>query len=92
MRKAAAFLNKAMEITIFVQCLKKYAALAEGHIPNVEEKRQCLASVNSYLGIIAHYKTYTFRKAQMMRYFGCRLKTHFAVPQSVKKILLKSAF
>ena len=76
----------------FEQCLKKYAALAEAHLPNVEEKKQCRASVNSYLGIIAHYKTYTFRKAQMMRYFGGRLKTHFAVPQSVKKILFKSAF
>ena len=63
MRKAASFLNKAMEITIFVQRLKKYAALAEAYLPNVEEKRQCLASVNSYLGIMTHYKTYTFRKA-----------------------------
>jgi hypothetical protein len=73
----------------FVQCLKKYTALAEAHLPNVEEKRQCRASVNSYLGIIAHYKTYTFRKAQIMRYFENRLNAHFFVPLDLKKIVLK---
>lgn len=73
----------------FVQCLKKYAAVAESHLPSAEEKRQCLASVNSYLGIMAHYKTYTFRKVQIMRYFESRLKTHFFIPLDIKKIVLK---
>jgi len=73
----------------FVQSLKKYAAVAESHLPSAEEKRQCLASVNSYLGIMAHYKTYTFRKVQIMRYFESRLKTHFFIPLDIKKIVLK---
>ena len=63
----------------------------KAHLPNVEEKTQCRASINSYLGIMAHYKTYTFRKTQVLRYFDGRFKTHFAVPLSVKKILLKRA-
>lgn len=73
----------------FVQRLKKYAALAEAHLPSAEEKTQCRASINSYLGIMTHYKTYTFRKAQIMRYFENRLKTHFFIPLDIKKIVLK---
>lgn len=74
----------------FVQVIKKYAGLAEAHKPSTDEKRKCLASVNSYLGILAHYKTYSFRKEQIIRYFESRLKAHFSVPLSVKKIMLKS--
>ena len=71
----------------FVDCLKKYATLANKHKLSKEEKQNCLSSVNSYLGIMSHYKTYNFRKKQILRYFEKWLKKSYKVDSCVKKIV-----
>ncbi len=73
----------------FVQCLKKYAALAEDHKLNPQERLKCLSSINSYLGIMLHYKTHNFRKKQILLYFKKYLKNYFFVEQDIKKIIKK---
>ena len=52
-----------------------------------EEKQNCLSSVNSYLGIMSHYKTYNFRKKQILRYFEKWLKKSYCIPENCKKIM-----
>lgn len=76
----------------FVETLKKYAYLADDHLLTYEEKTQCRASINSYLGIMAHYKTYTFRKKQLLHYFKNRLKKHFFILPDVKRICLQKIY
>lgn len=46
----------------FVNKLKYYSEVANNHKFSKDEKQKCLASINSYLGIMVHYKTYVFRK------------------------------
>ncbi|MEL3905707.1 MAG: hypothetical protein P1P65_01560 [Treponema sp.] len=72
----------------FVTNLKKYAYLADDRLLTYEEKTQCRARINSYLGIMAHYKTYRFRKEQLMYHFQNHLKKHFFIPPDAKKITL----
>ncbi len=74
----------------FVESLKKYATLANNHKLSKEEKQNCLSSVNSYLGIMSHYKTYNFRKKQILRYFEKWLKKSYCIPENCKKIMNKS--
>lgn len=71
----------------FVDCLKKYANLANVHKLSKEEKQKCLSSINSYLGIMSHYKTYRFRIKQIIRYFEKWLKKYYRVPLNLKKII-----
>lgn len=71
----------------FVDCLKKYTTIANKHKLSKQEKQNCLSSINSYLGIISHYKTYKFRKNQIIRYFEKWLKKHYYIPSNCKKII-----
>jgi retron-type reverse transcriptase len=50
-------------ITNFVHSLGVYNALARDHKPDKEELAAFISSVNSYLGIMKHYKTYKKRQA-----------------------------
>lgn len=52
----------------FAESLKNYARLAENHRPTKKEREHFLSSVNSYLGIMRHYKTYKFRVVQILMY------------------------
>jgi len=46
----------------FYQALQKQNAIARDHKPTQEEKHYFISSMNSYLGISKHYKTYKLRK------------------------------
>lgn len=46
----------------FYAALQKHNAIARDHKPAKEEKEQFISSVNSYLGIMHHYKTYKLRR------------------------------
>jgi hypothetical protein len=45
----------------FYQALEMYNTLRCDHTPSDDEKNQCICSMNSYLGTLKHYKTYTLR-------------------------------
>ncbi len=46
----------------FYQALEKHNKIIRNHKPSDEEKNQFINSMNSYLGIMKHYKTYKIRK------------------------------
>lgn len=69
----------------FSESLKIHARLAENHRPTKEERAHFRSSVNSYLGIMRHYKTYAFRVSQLARY----CKKHWFRFFTVKKPALK---
>lgn len=71
----------------FVEKLKLYSELANNHKLSKEEKQKCFASVNSYLGIMGHYKTYKFRKKQILIYFEKWLKNYFCITEKCEKLL-----
>ena len=70
----------------FVKKLQVYEKMAEDHKPTKEEKNAILSSVNSYLGIMRHYKSKKFRVKQILRYFRKRLKNHFSFKAEGLKI------
>lgn len=70
----------------FVKKLQLYEKMAEEHKPTKEEKKAILSSVNSYLGIMRHYKSKNFRVRQILRYFKKRLKNHFSFKAEGLKI------
>lgn len=50
----------------FRDIIKRHNTLIEKELPNKEEKQYFLSSVNSYLGMMSQYKTYTLRKKILM--------------------------
>ncbi|MCP3927626.1 MAG: hypothetical protein GY705_00815, partial [Bacteroidetes bacterium] len=46
----------------FYHALEKQNLIARHHKPTYEEQQYFLSSMNSYLGIMKHYKTYNLRK------------------------------
>ena len=46
----------------FYEAIEKQNLIARSHKLTKEEKRKFLSSMNSYLGIMKHYKTYKLRK------------------------------
>lgn len=46
----------------FYVSLQKHNTIVRDHKPTREEKEEFISSVNSYLGIMQHYKTYKLRK------------------------------
>lgn len=75
----------------FASRLKSLSALADEHKPDREEKDAFMQSVNSYLGIMAHYKTYRFRRAQLKRYLNPYWIRYFSVCADCKKVVRKAS-
>ena len=72
----------------FTEKLKMFWMLCEISKPTKELKEEIRASLNSYLGIMLHYKTWLFKSRQINRYFSSYLKNHFSVEYSCRKISL----
>lgn len=70
----------------FVESLKNYANLANNHKLSKEELKNCLASINSYLGIMGHYKTYKLRRNQIIFYFEKWLQKYFVINLNCKNL------
>lgn len=73
----------------FAESLKRHARLAEDRRPSKEEREQFRSSVNSYLGIMRHYKTYIFRVRQLVRYCGKYWSSFFSLKKPALKIETK---
>ena len=63
--------------------------LAIQHKPNISEKKHLVSSVNSYLGIMMHYKTYKIRKRILSRGISENWKKYISISQDFNKIQLK---
>jgi hypothetical protein len=51
----------------FHEAVEKQNAIARNHKPSKEEQASFLSSMNSYLGIMKHYKTYKLRKGILFK-------------------------
>jgi len=49
----------------FYESIQKQNEIVRDHKPTEEEKAQFISSMNSYLGILQHYKTYRMRKRML---------------------------
>ncbi|MFH1505203.1 MAG: RNA-directed DNA polymerase, partial [Candidatus Omnitrophota bacterium] len=49
----------------FYQAVKKQNRIINNCVPTDEEKKRFISSMNSYLGIMKHYKTYKIRKCML---------------------------
>lgn len=65
---------------------KLYEKLAQNHKPSKEELNEIQASINSYLGIMRHYKSWRFRVKVLKEYFKEKLSKHFRIEKSAIKI------
>jgi retron-type reverse transcriptase len=70
----------------FILSVKKYNALALDHKPEKEEVDKYIASVNSYLGIMNHYKTYRKRRAILRGAVSRLWDKHTFTVASLRKI------
>ena len=51
----------------FYEAIEKQNIIARDHIPTKDEIEDFIASMNSYLGILQHYKTYKMRKKMIFK-------------------------
>ncbi|MFA4907159.1 MAG: reverse transcriptase domain-containing protein [archaeon] len=51
----------------FYEAIDKQNQIARNHKPTTEEQEKFLSSLNSYLGIMKHYKTYNMRKRMIFK-------------------------
>ena len=70
----------------FAQKMRAYEILARDHKPSKNELSAILASTNSYLGIIRHYKSWKMRVAVLKTYFAERLSKYFSLKGDALKI------
>ncbi len=54
----------------FYQAIQKQNKIARDHKPTKEEQAAFLSSMNSYLGILKHYKTYNLRKRMIRKHLS----------------------
>jgi hypothetical protein len=63
----------------FYLAIQQQNKLIEHKIPQKEDCERFLSSMNSYLGIMKHYKTYKIRKKMVLKLLSSRWWTHMAI-------------
>jgi len=74
----------------FYQALEKHNKIIRNHKPTDEEKNQFISSMNSYLGIMKHYKTYQIRKQMIKNRLSAWWWNMVLVKGGYKKFVLKN--
>ena len=72
----------------FYQALEKHNKVIRDHKPTSEEKNQFISSINSYLGIMKHYKTYKIRKQMIKNRLSAKWWELVHVKKDYKKFAL----
>ncbi len=66
--------------------------IARDHKPALEEKRLFVSSMNSYLGIMKHYRTYNLRKSIIKRQLSGWWWNHITITNSYSKFQLRKKY
>ncbi len=74
----------------FYQALEKHNKIIHNHKPTDEEKNRFISSMNSYLGIMKHYKTYKMRKQMIKNRLSTWWWNSVFVEEGYRKFALKS--
>ena len=67
----------------FYSAIEKHNRIARDHKPSQEEQKAFFSSINSYLGILKHYRTYRLR----LRFLLCNVSAWWWNHFSIKKYL-----
>lgn len=73
----------------FYEAIEKQNKIARHHKPTKEEQAIFLSSMNSYLGIMKHYKTYKHRKTTIIRNLSGWWWNYVYVSGGISKFVLK---
>lgn len=73
----------------FYNSISRYNDLSESHKPDKTELQEIQSSINSYLGIMIHYKSYNIRKSYLVKYLNTFLKKRFVTTVKYSKVLIK---
>jgi hypothetical protein len=73
----------------FYNAIEKQNKIARAHKPNKHEKEHFLSSMNSYLGIMVHYKTYKLRKRIIFNVLNGFWFNHVYLSGGISKFVLK---
>lgn len=73
----------------FYKAIEKQNKTASDHKPSAEERKTFLSSMNSYLGIMKHYKTHKLRKGMLFKNLSCWWWNYVFVSGGISKFVLK---
>jgi hypothetical protein len=74
----------------FYEAVHKYNQLVEGTAPSPELKKQFVCSMNSYLGIVKHYRTAKMREHIIRKVVSPEWWRHFLANGRFRKVVLKA--
>jgi hypothetical protein len=74
----------------FYKTIKKHNEIVRDHKPSKEEKAAFLSSINSYLGIMKHYKSYNIRKTLLKKNISGWWENYFMIKYRYNKIEKKN--
>ena len=74
----------------FYEAIEKQNIIARQHKPTKEEQSNFLSSMNSYLGIMKHYKTYNLRKKMIYKNLSAWWWNYTFLSGGFAKFVLKS--
>jgi len=73
----------------FYRAIEKQNAIARDHKPTIEEQESFLSSMNSYLGLMKHYKSYKLRKQMIFNYLSGWWWNHVYLSGGISKFVMK---
>jgi len=73
----------------FYNAIEKQNKIIQDHKPTKEEKAAFLSSMNSYLGIMKHYKSYKLRKRMIFKRLSGYWFNHVYLSGGIAKFVLK---
>ena len=73
----------------FYQAIQQHNTIARDHRPSVVEQQAFLSSMNSYLGIMKHYRTYRLRKKMLWKHLSPYWWNHVYVSGGYQKLVRK---
>ena len=73
----------------FYQAIEKQNKIARDHKPDRAEQKMFLSSINSYLGIMKHYKSYKLRKGMLFKNLSAWWWNYVYLSGGIAKFVLK---
>ena len=73
----------------FYNAIEKHNKIVRNHKPTKEEQQAFQSSMNSYLGIMKHYKSYKMRKKMLFKNLSAWWWNHVYLSGGIAKFVLK---
>jgi hypothetical protein len=73
----------------FYNAIRNQNEIARNHKPTSEDRIKFICSMNSYLGIMKHYKSYKLRKNMIFKLLSCWWWNHVCLTGGIAKFSLK---